>query len=376
MASPIFYHIIDDLFGRMGSNNSHYYTGKPHVVNGPPHSFPLFMGSDESAPSRRINWHWEDTSIILISALVLFIIRRLVIERIVALVKFIAGRRRTKHNQDPKALRRVEENAWFALYYICSSIAGVLILKDTPWFWDFAHLVYGYPEEHTGYEYSNVRLYLLIGGGFYAQALVTLLFIDEKLKDFLEMLIHHFVTIALIVFCITSHYHRIGTLVLILHDIVDIFLYSAKAFKHMGVGFITEVLFVLFVISYFLLRLMYLPYLIYRAFENFQGWDYPSRYYMVRFVQDAIYPLEVSDYGVCAFKYCLSTYWLLVALLVVLVFLHIFWFSLISKIIFRKLAGKDLSDIREDDEKESDHEESDDAAAIKSIHTSKKKKQD
>ena len=93
---------------------------------------------------------------------------------------------------------------------------------------------------------------------------------------------------------------------------------------------------------------MFLPYVIYLSMTNFQGWDDPSRYYFFRYVSDSYLPAEVSDYGVCIMKYCISTYWLLVLLLCSLVLLHIFWYYLVLKILVRTLRGVNLTDIREE----------------------------
>lgn len=42
--------------------------------------------------------------------------------------------------------------------------------------------------------------------GFYFQELVTLLFVDDRMKDFYVMLAHHLVTVYLIVFSLASGY--------------------------------------------------------------------------------------------------------------------------------------------------------------------------
>ncbi|EFC36131.1 predicted protein [Naegleria gruberi] len=356
----LFYHVVDSWFGVMGSNNSYLYTQKEGIINGPPHSFPMIFGSNEPAPIRRSNWLYQDTQFVLISAVIIFIVRRLVIEKIVAHLFGLNKKSNDKKDEKEAAAKahRVQENTWFSLYYTISSIAGFLILQQTPWLFDLNHLIIGYPEQHTGFEYPLMREYLLVGAGFYVQALFTLIFVDEKMKDFWEMLVHHLVTIGLIYGCISVYYHRIGTLVLILHDVVDIFLYCAKASKHMKAReSTTTALFVLFVLAFLLLRLIYFPSLILKSLTNYAGWDYPSRYYLVRYVSDSVTPIEVSDYGICLQRYCLSPYWALIALMAMLVCLHIFWFSLISKIVWRKLVGRGLDDIREDDVDDSDDED-------------------
>jgi len=340
-----YYHIIDHLFGVYGSNNTYRYTGQKNVT-GPPHNFALFMGSEEPAPIRRINWYLNDTIIVLLLSVLLFLTRKLYYSFV---LDPFTNSQRFKH-MSSLAKTRLKENIWFFTWYLFATVGGVLVLYDLPWFLDTSHCVYGYPHEHTGFETISFRLYMLTGCAFYTQALFTLLFIDEKLKDFVEMVLHHIATIMLITFCLSAHHHRVGSLVLILHDFVDIFLYSAKAFHHMNNEMMSSALFVGFTLSFLYMRLMLLPYIIYLAISNFQGWDDPSRYFFVRYVSDSVLPVEVSDYGVCVAKYCLSTYWLLILLLCLLVTLHIFWFVLVVKILIRTLKGTNLKDIREDEE--------------------------
>jgi hypothetical protein len=82
------------------------------------------------------------------------------------------------------------------------------------------------------------RLIYLIQFSYYIQLLINLIFIvyfiikikDEKLDDFYEMLIHHVLTIFLVLNSYSSFNHRTGLYILFLHDFVDIFLYVGKSF--------------------------------------------------------------------------------------------------------------------------------------------------
>ncbi|KAF0984177.1 hypothetical protein FDP41_007354 [Naegleria fowleri] len=362
----LFYHIIDHIFGIQGSNNNHSYSYSRYnqnLTHGPPHSFPLIMGSEEGAPLswRRVGWTSEDSCLVLVIALVLFLLRFALNKSHLKhfLCKFlsVSSLSRLKASSSPeigmrKIQQRVMENVWFSMYYTASALFGIFVLMDAPWFWDLSHLVLGYPEEQTGYEIASfARLYLLLGAAFYLQALFSVLFIDEKMKDFAEMLVHHIVTIVLIVWCVISYYHRIGTLVLLLHDVVDVFLYIAKTLNYLKFERTCETVFVGFVLSFFVLRLVYLPYLIIHSlFYTFNSWDYPQRYYIFRYVSNVHDYFEISSYGACCLKYCVSSFWSLISLLVVLVLLHIFWFTLVTKMIINIVSGKGKQDIRENDD--------------------------
>ena len=351
--NTISYHTIDAIFGLYGSNNSFRYTAHPHNTSSPPHNFPLIMGSEEPAPFRRVNWSIHDTIIMLTMAIVIFMTRKILYEKVLNPMM-----RNNRFNViAPLTRARFKENVWFFSYYLFATILGYSILSETSWFNNASFCVLEYPHGHTGYETPYFRYYMLMGCAFYVQALFTLLFVDEKLSDFLEMVVHHIATIMLISFCLTSSHHRVGSIVLILHDFVDIFLYGAKAFHHLKNETMSTVLFIAFTLAFFCMRLVLLPYIIYLAAANFHGWDDPSRYYIFRYVSDSIFPAEVSDYGCCILKYCASTYWLLIVLLCLLVLLHVFWFYLVLRILVRTIRGTTLADIREDDGEGHEHQD-------------------
>jgi hypothetical protein len=252
---------------------------------------------------------------------------------------------------DKKDVLRFRENAWFTTYYVFSAIVGLLVMSQSDWIFNVYNVYQGFP--HTGSEVFLFREYYILGGAFYLQALYSLLFIDEKMKDFYEMVIHHIATISLIVLSLATCHHRIGSLVLLLHDIVDIFLYSAKGchiVQHSTFQTVANVLFAIFTVTFFALRLVYFPWMIgYTVWHPFVS-SIPSKQYFFRYVPNAYYPFELSSYGVCAFKYCISTYNLLTLELCLLLVLHINWFGTILKILFTTLKEmKNPGDIRAKD---------------------------
>ncbi|KAL9651312.1 hypothetical protein ABK040_001264 [Willaertia magna] len=340
------YHIIDSIFGIYGSNNDFNYTGYPDKVKGPPHDFPLFMGSDEEAPMRRINWSIQDIYIVFVLAVIIFFARKFIVKYILVPISNTA-REATRIQK-----LRFIENAWFFVYYTIAFIFGYIVLSKAPWFHDTKHCAMNYPYEHTGDEVPYLRLYMLFGCAFYSQALFSLLFVDEKMKDFLEMVVHHIATISLIAWCLIAYHHRIGSLVLILHDFVDVFLYIAKALHHLHFENGSTILFLCFTVCFILVRLVYFPVVILLAAANFQGWDYAARYYFFRYVKDAHFPIEISDYGSCLFRYCVSSYWALTLLLCLLVVLHAIWLKAIVRVLYGAVVGANVGDPREEDEEE------------------------
>nr|CAD7573744.1 unnamed protein product [Timema californicum] len=70
---------------------------------------------------------------------------------------------------------------------------------------------------------SDCWWYYMISLAFYWSLTVSQFF-DVKRKDFWQMFIHHIATISLMAFSWVCNLHRIGTLVLVIHDCADIFL--------------------------------------------------------------------------------------------------------------------------------------------------------
>ena len=66
---------------------------------------------------------------------------------------------------------------------------------------------------------------------FYWSLLATQ-FSDVKRKDFWEMFVHHMATLALLTLSWTNHMHRMGSLVLMVHDLADHWMELAKLARY------------------------------------------------------------------------------------------------------------------------------------------------
>jgi ceramide synthetase len=91
---------------------------------------------------------------------------------------------------------------------------------------------------------------------------------DAKRKDHKIMLLHHAVTIALIVLSYAYRYHRLGLMVLFCHDANDIFLEFTKCHVYLikrneKINLHNEIIsqlgFCVFAFSWFLFRLYWFP---------------------------------------------------------------------------------------------------------------------
>lgn len=158
-------------------------------------------------------------------------------------------------------------------------------------------------------------------------------------SDFKVMVAHHIATIFLIGASYLLNFWRVGVVVLLLHDIVDVFLYWAKT-AHYSVApkKIVDVLFLLFAVSFFIARLVLYPmYIVVPALD----------YELFRRATDNIVRWPWTVPGV----------WLMIFSLLVLQCLHVFWFGLIIKMLItlkKKETVTDRGDIRSDSESDSD----------------------
>lgn len=68
-----------------------------------------------------------------------------------------------------------------------------------------------------------VKGYVLAQWAFWLQQILVI-YMEERRKDHYQMLTHHIITIGLLSSCYFYHHTRVGNLVLVLMDVVDIFL--------------------------------------------------------------------------------------------------------------------------------------------------------
>lgn len=104
----------------------------------------------------------------------------------------------------------------------------------------------------------------MISMSFY-WALTFSQFFDIKRKDFWQMFIHHIVTLLLLSLSWVCNLHRVGSLVLAVHDCADIFLEAAKITKYANYQKLCDCIFAVFTIIWIVTRLGFFPRIIYSS---------------------------------------------------------------------------------------------------------------
>ncbi|XP_070567073.1 ceramide synthase 6-like isoform X1 [Ptychodera flava] len=234
---------------------------------------------------------------------------------------------RHRRNQErPTMLKKFCESSWRFIFYLSAFIYGVRFLKDEVWTWDTRHCWYNYPYQPLT---ESIEKYYLVELSFYWSLLFSQ-FLDVKRKDFMQMFVHHIVTILLISFSWTVNMIRIGALVIVVHDCSDILLEAAKMTNYGKCQKICDFLFLCFGIVFFITRLV-------------------------------IFPLHVLKSSAVESREIIGPYtswWIFNGLLAILQLLHVFWFSIIVRMVFKALrSGKVEKDDRSDCEETSSDED-------------------
>lgn len=231
--------------------------------------------------------------------------------------------------QMPSSLYKFRECSWHLLFYTFSFSYGLYALWDKPWLWVTVNCWVGWPKQHID---NDIFALYLIELSFYWSLLFAIIFQrDYQKKDKKEMVVHHIVTILLIYFSWACNFVRVGSLVLVVHDVADPWLSIAKMAKYTKHQTTCEIFFAMFIITWIVSRIFVYPLWVLNASA-----------------------IEIHDY-VTTFP----AYWFFNGLLIVLQLLHIMWTYLILSIAFQKFS---TGTIEKDIRSESDSEISDSPA--------------
>ncbi|KAL4222701.1 Ceramide synthase 5 [Mactra antiquata] len=164
-------------------------------------------------------------------------------------------RKRKKHDATP-TIKKFCESSWQLLFYATSFIYGLSVLWHKPWFTRTTEWWTDWPLQHIS---NDIYVYYIIELAFYWGLIFTLV-TDHRRSDFTQMMIHHSATIVLLYFSWIGNMVRVGTIVLILHDVADPWLAFAKLGIYLKWKTFTDVLFGIFVLSWLISRIFLLPY--------------------------------------------------------------------------------------------------------------------
>lgn len=164
---------------------------------------------------------------------------------------------------------------------------------------------------------SQIWSYYMLSMSYY-WSLVVSQFFDIKRKDFWQMFAHHIITLLLLSLSWVCNFHRVGSLVLVIHDCADIFLEGFKVTKYANCSKLCDAMLGIFITSWIVTRLGFYPRVIYST------------------------SVEATEILVM-----FPVYYIFNSMLLLLLCLHIAWTYMIFKVAYNSLkSGKAENDCR------------------------------
>jgi len=231
-----------------------------------------------------------------------------------------------------RSVVRFAEQGWSAVYYPLQWGFGLYVNYYLPTsIFEPTSLWQNYPHIPLA---APVKFYYLTQSAFYTHQ-ILILNAEAPRKDHYQMMAHHVITVFLMGLSYFFNFTRVGSLIMFLMDLCDIFLPIAKMCRYMNVSqVICDSLFGLFLVSWFITRHVLFTLVIISTYT-----DLPR-----------VVGLEWDpEHG----RFLSREYWIIFcACLTALQIIQIVWFGTICRVAYRVLTGGGASDDRSDEEGE------------------------
>jgi len=286
-----------------------------------------------------------------------------------------------------KKIRKFIEAFWRGVFYLCFIWLGYMVLFNcdnldssyegscetngrVSWVNKLKNNWDGYPYHRLP---DPIRLYYYVELGCYIHQLMWCDITTSRV-DAMEMIIHHVATIILLLLSYLTNHHRVGSIILLVHDVADVFLEFGKCINYISLNNakykdickkITDGFFACFMIVFFYSRLVIYPFYILHSYfyEGFlcispcEAQDFGARGVMCTTVKPLDHPDYKAEKRDCEQRYGFD--WLggkiFTFCLLLLQLLHVYWFALILKMVIKLIKNGGVEgDIRSDDEIDDD----------------------
>mmetsp|Transcript_11780 Transcript_11780/g.19182 ORF Transcript_11780/g.19182 Transcript_11780/m.19182 type:complete len:352 (-) Transcript_11780:796-1851(-) len=250
------------------------------------------------------------------------------------------------------AQRKVMDQSWQLAIHVTMTAFAYYLMKDTTWFSDPASTFTPCPSRYREGELTRpmeLNAYYLMQLAIWMWTAFSCKWLESRRKDYVEMMLHHIVTIVLVLASLLYKEHPMGMLVLIVHDSSDVLLDMMKLANYFKLEtshgyFITEICFFLNTfVSWPLLRLYYFPR---RVIYEGTIVGYGHHCGEGDSVLERCYNVDGSCFGGSM-------------LLCVLAVLHVWWFFLMLRIFYKMttscspaVAGAEMYEGKDDRAKE------------------------
>lgn len=204
------------------------------------------------------------------------------------------------------------------IHYTCSALLGLAALVNRP----YGHCIVwskecgDYFKQCDSYVLSMLeKIYFLMFTAYY----VVDVFFIWTASDRGMMITHHTATLSMIFFSIALRVPVLGLVIMLLHDVVDLPLYTGKILLYLGYNNAKDYALVTFAIMCTWFRMLNYPTIVYHAINNASEVTFRK-------------PL-----------YCITC-----GLLCVLLLCHILWYWKIIEVVLDTIHGKQIRDNRSD----------------------------
>ncbi|KAK8131692.1 longevity assurance proteins LAG1/LAC1 [Apiospora sp. TS-2023a] len=189
-------------------------------------SYPTPHNGDARAPTQYGKGLW-DVAFVAFYTVVLTFTREFIMQEV---LRPLSRSRFCGIASRGKQLRFMEQ-MYTAIYFGVMGPFGLYVMRQTPvWYFNTRGMYETYPNRTHE---AAMKFYYLFEAAYWAQqALVMLLGLEKRRKDFKELVGHHIVTLSLISLSYRYHFTYAGIAVYITHDISDFFLAVSKSLHY------------------------------------------------------------------------------------------------------------------------------------------------
>jgi len=242
---------------------------------------------------------------------------------------------------NPASYTKFIATSWQLVIHMSMTLLETYILWDETWlshpYTSFIPVIYRAKDSLRFFYILQVSIWIMtcISHRFNSDA--------HAHKDYVLMYVHHLATIALVSLSFAHDQTRVGLVVLFLHDCSDIGIDILKLSNYLllegpSAFFLTEAAYALTMSTWFYFRLWYFPiHVIYKG--TLWGLGYIGA--EVLSVGGDLPPIFTLPYGSDIYKSTFMVGTVCSVLLILLFIMHIWWFVLLGKILFRILKNED-----------------------------------
>ncbi|GAM82716.1 hypothetical protein ANO11243_007000 [Dothideomycetidae sp. 11243] len=256
---------------------------------------------------------------------------------------------------------RFAEQSWMIIYYSVTWPAGIYLYVTSSYYGNLPAMWADYPNVHMA---PLMKLYYLIQFAFWIQQIVVV-HIEERRKDHWQMFSHHIITCILMFASYGSYQTKVGHVILVVMDVVDIVLPLAKNLKYAGYPIACDIMFGVFILTWFVTRHIFFPMICWSVYRDIPvvmpGGCYDPSTRMKdstnggnEIWRNIVHAYKGGEGPVCFNEVLRLSY---LGLLLTLQLLITVWFTMICRVAYGVLSGKGAEDSRSDDEDEGDEEE-------------------